>query len=346
MLFVNKERGTMNNKGLSIFNNYVPCSCACKYCFFCSRKTADGVDYEHGKQIALAFDKWRKNKSLNDFYLCYTIGHCADYNQLGENIKLNRSFNFIGASFLQINGIGLKTNEELNEYFKKIKEAGIKNIDTTFYGLPDFHDNFCSRKGDFYYLLDVIKMANYFKIDVQLTAPIFETNRNQMDKMFAIIDKYIINNNKPVIFLQDYRGNGENLEETRLTRESFSGLPEKIKRAINISRYKTEAEWIKTNEWTAQKNRTFVLALKQDTLRYIDGKSCDEIMDYLIDLDEKYYAALPGINDLSKIYGDVSNNRLYRERDLRWKWGKKYIRDNRIIIHDVTDERSCGSLRF
>jgi MoaA/NifB/PqqE/SkfB family radical SAM enzyme len=335
----------MENRGLTILNLNVPCSCACKYCLLRSCKTANGVDYEYGKDIAIAFDNWRKKRALNDFTLSYTIGHCADYDQLSDNISLNKRFDFPGWSFMQINGIGIKNDNKLDEYFTVIKEAGIEFIDTTFFGLSEFHDNFASRKGDFTYLLKIIEYANKYYIKVQPTMPIFENNKEQIGEVINLLNKYI-SNLKLSIFPHDYWGNGEILEENRLTKSSYEKLPDKIKRSINISRYKTEKEWLENNEWTIYNKRNFTLSLNQDIIKTIEGMTCDKIMKYLIEIDENYYSVVPDIYELSKLCGDHSNEKLYRERDLRWKWQKQYIKEHKIEIQDITDERFCGSLRY
>ena len=335
----------MVNKGLTVFNLNVPCSCACKYCLLRSCKTANGVDYEYGKDVAIAFDNWRKSKALNDFVLSYTIGHCADYYQLSDNISLNKKFNFPGWPFLQINGIGIKNDKEIDEYFMVIREAGIKFIDTTFFGLSEFHDNFASRKGDFAYLLKIIEYANKYDIKVQPTMPIFENNKDQIEEVINILNKYITNLELS-IFLHDYWGNGENFENVRLTKSSYEKLSDKIRRSINISRYKTEQEWLEINEWTMYNKRSFILSLNPDTVKIIEKMTCDEIINYLAKIDENYHSVVPNIYELSKLCGDCSCEKLYRERDLRWKWQKEYIKKHKIETLDITDERYSGSLRY
>jgi hypothetical protein len=335
----------MNNKGLSIYNLNVACSCACKYCLLRSCKKTIGIDYKKGKEIAVSFDKWRKTKSLNDFELSYTIGYCADYEQLYDNILLNKKFHFPGWSFLQINGIRIKNDSELDKYFRRINEAGITNIDTTFYGLSDFHDGFASRKGDFEYLLKIIEYANEYNINVQPSIPIFEENKKQIGELIDLLYKHL-ENKKLTMFLPDYRGYGIRLEDVRLNKSSYEKLPDDIKGIINISRYKSEKEWLEENKWSKLPNRKLNLSLTPDTIKTINKMPCDEVIKYLIDIDEKYYSTVPEICDLAKIYGNKENEKLYRERDLRWKWQKQYINDNKINIQDITDESINGSLRY
>ena len=73
--------------------------------------------------------------------------------------------------------------------------------------------------------------------------------------------------------------------------------------------------------------------------------SCDEIVAYVEKLDDEYYSAIPQINELAEIYGDRTNTKLYRLRDLLWKWQKQYIADYGIDIYNVTDERFCSTIR-
>lgn len=336
----------MQNKGLMIINHNTPCACACRYCFYRSCKKADGIEYFRGEKIALKFNEWRKSKSLNDFFLSYTISHCADYTQLVDNIKINQSFDFIGAKFLQINGIGIKNDVELRNYLESVKNAGVINVDTTFFGLSDYHDRFASRNGDFNYLLKIVQTVKELRMTIQPTIAIFDDNKDQIAELLSILDKYMTDDSKVSVFLQDYRGNGENLENIRLTKSSYEALPDNVRKLINISRYRTEQEWLQLDEWHEQVNRNLVLSLRLDTIEMIESMSCDEIIDYLIDLDEKYYSSLPSIEDLSKMYGDAKNQRLYRQRDLYWKWQKQFIKENGLQLHDVTDERLCGSFRY
>ncbi len=337
----------MVNKGLMIINHNVPCSCACRYCFFRSCKKAnDGIPYFRGKNMALRFNEWRKEKRMNDFWLCYAISHCADYPELIDNIELNKSFGFIGARYLQINGIGLKNESELTEYLSNVKNAGVTNIDTTFFGLEEYHDKFAGRQGDFKYLINILNIALKIGIVPQITFVILEDNKDQIEDLVSLLQKYVGVNGAIYGFLHDYRGNGENLENVRLTLQSYKALSDKAKRYINISRYKTEEEWLKSNGFSQYTSRNLVLALRPDNIDMLERMTCDEIIEYLVDLDESYYNAIPDIDVLAKLYGDKNCQKLYRQRDLLWKWQKQFIVDNKLQLHDVKDERLCGSMRF
>lgn len=334
----------MENKSLMIINHNTPCSCACKYCFFQSKKTSYGVPYDVGEKIALRFHKWLTSGQLPDLSLSYAISHCADYPELIRNIEFNKKLGFIGFSFLQINGIGLRDADSLKAYLQNVKEAGVTTVDTTFYGLREYHDKFAARKGDFDFLIEIVKNVISLGLTIQPTVVVLEDNKEQLTALFDLLTSLGCTNING--FIQDYRGNGIMLEDVRLTKESYDALPETVRSKTNIPKQKTESEWVTANNFTAPTARNLVLALRPDNIEMLEAMSCEEIIDYLLDIDNRYYSELPDISVLAKQYGDISNTKLYRQRDLWWKWSQAYIRDNKLTLHDITDQRNCGAIRY
>ena len=45
-------------------------------------------------------------------------------------------------------------------------------------------------------------------------------------------------------FLPDYRGRGYLMEKARITVQDYEKLSDKIKKTFNISRYKTQKDWL------------------------------------------------------------------------------------------------------
>lgn len=337
----------MINKGLWILNHNVPCSCACRYCLLRSHKKAEnGVPYERGKEMAFRFDEWRKKRKPADFWLSYTIGYCADYPELVDNIAFNKAFDYIGFRYLQINGIRFRSEPELFQYLKDAKDAGVTHVDTSFYGLEEYHDRFAARKGDFQYLIKILKVVQKLDLKPQISIPLFEDNKDQIEELVSLLEEYVGSEGAFHIFLQDYRGYGEHLERVRLLRRSYEALPNKIKRYMNLSRYKTEEKWLRDGNFPKYTSRNLHLVLGPDTIDMLEKMTCDEIVDYLVGLDEAYYEAIPDIHTLAGLYGNIKSQKLYRQRDLQWKWQKRYIADHNLKLHDVTDERLCGSMRF
>ncbi len=92
-----------------------------------------------------------------------------------------------------------------------------------------------------------------------------------------------------------------------------------------------------------QKSADFILC--SDNIDMFEKMSCDEIVAYVERLDDAYYGAIPQINELAEIYGDKTNTKMNRLRDLYWKWQKRFIADHSIDIYNVTNERLCSTVR-
>jgi hypothetical protein len=63
-------------------------------------------------------------------------------------------------------------------------------------------------------------------------------------------------------------------------------------------------------------------------------------------LDDDYYAAIPTVGELAKIYGNLNGDRYYSARDLYLSYQRRYIADHNIEIYDINDEQQCFSRRF
>ncbi|MHB1484118.1 MAG: hypothetical protein ACYCYI_05595 [Saccharofermentanales bacterium] len=333
----------MESISIGIQNLCVRCGCACKYCLLQSCKTSEGIEYFRGKKLAERFIEWGKSKQLNQLpYYC--IGFCAEYPELYDNISFNKSIGFMGASFLQCNGIKIRSKSETDEFVAKLKFAGIKMIDTTFFGNEKYHDQFAARNGDYKFMLQLSKSAVENGIACIPSIPITEENKYMIDDLLDVLSKIVdFNNLHP--FLPDYRGRGYLLEDARLTAKSYELLSEKVKSSIYINRYKTESEWLSESELPEYTKRALTITLREDNIDMFENMSCDEIIAYVEKLDHDYYNTIPTINEFAKMYGDQNNTKLYRLRDLFWMWQKRYIKDNNIDIYNVTDERFCNTFR-
>ena len=333
----------MKTIAVGIQNLYAPCNCACKYCLLQSCKKANGVDYYRGFKFAEKFVEWGKNKKLLSLPYYY-ISYCAEYPELFENISFNKSIGFIGATFLQCNGINLRTKSETEDFLYKLKVAGITNLDTTFYGDETYHDQFAARKGDYNFMMKFVKIAVEMDIKCTPSVVITEENKYMLDKLISTLSK-IAGEENVHSFLPDYRGHGYLMEGSRLTEKSFFDLSGIVKNTINIRRYKTEKDWLSCNMLPEYTTRTVIITLRKDNIELLEKMSCDEIVNYIENLDDEYYNTIPTINELAQLYGDSTNTKLYRFRDLFWKWQKRYIEDNNIKIYNVTDERFCHTIR-
>jgi len=334
----------MQTISIGIQNLLAPCRCACKYCLLQScKKAVDGIDYNRGKKFAERFVRWAKEKGLPELPY-YFIGYCAEYPQLFDNIAFNGSVGFTGANYMQCNGIRIRNEAETDEFTGRLKTAGIAMIDTTFFGNEEYHDRFAARAGDYEFMLRLAKSAVRRGITSSPSVVVTEENAAMLDGLIDTLAQ-ITDLHNIHAFLPDYRGRGNLMEDTRLTKESYETLSEKVKSRINFSRYKTESEWLSMRTLPEYTKRAIVVTLRKDNIEQFEQMSCGEIVKYVEDLDDAYYRAIAPVNQLSKLYGDPNNTKLYRLRDLFWMWQKRYIKENHLSLYDVTDERFCNTVR-
>ncbi|MBN1777319.1 MAG: hypothetical protein JW811_04275 [Clostridiales bacterium] len=333
----------METVSVGIQNLYAPCSCACKYCLLQSSKKAEGVDYYRGRKIAERFIRWGKEHNLENLP-CYSIAYCADYPELFDNISFNQAIGFAGASFLQCNGIEIKTISETDKFIAKLKIAGIKTIDVTFFGNEKYHDRFSVHTGDYRFMLQLAKSAKRHGMTCAPSIVITEENKDMLEALFNILGQ-ITDISNIHSFLPDYRGRGYLMEDSRLTEKSYALLSDQVKSTMNIQRYQTEKDWLSDGKLPEYTKRALVITLREDNIEMLESMTCDEIVSYVENLDKDYYRAIPPINQLAELYGNPQNTKLYRLRDLLWMWQKRYRDENHITIYNVTDERFCYTIR-
>ena len=135
------------------------------------------------------------------------------------------------------------------------------------------------------------------------------------------------------------------LEPVRFSAEDFRKLSEDVRGRINWNRFKTEADWLHSGFPTTE-NRVLTVTLRPDNVDFFEKLSFEETIAYLEKLDDLYYACIPTVEELAKIYGDPNGNRYYSARDLYLNYQQRYIADHSLKLYDMNDERHCFSRRF
>ncbi len=333
----------MRTIAVGVQNLMVPCGCACRYCLLFSNKTANGADYRRGRAVAERLAEWTKAEEGRPAFTSYTVAHCAEYGEICDNIAFNRHYGAYNAGLLQCNGINIRDEAETERFIEKIKAAGISTIDTTFFGDEFYHDKFAARQGDYDFMLRLMRKAVEHGIVCAPSIAVTEENKTMLSALIDTLED-IAGKGKVNAFLPDYRGRGYMMEDARLTAESYEALTKRVKDVLNLSRYETEKEWL-TSPLPEYTRRVVEVTLRADNIEYIESLSPEELITYVEGLDDAYYRAIPSVNELAMMYGDISNARLYRPRDLYWKWQKRYIRERGLDIYNVTDERNCWTMR-
>lgn len=107
----------------------------------------------------------------------------------------------------------------------------------------------------------------------------------------------------------------------------------------------SEGQWLSENVFPEPDKRCLTLSLTPDNFERYNNMSAEEIIGELERLDDAFYAAVPSAEELARLYGNPLGDRLFRYRDLVLLWTKRYVRENGLRLHDMTDERGHFSTR-
>ena len=314
-----------------------PCNCRCRHSSLESGKRADTVPFERAKALAEKFVRWLEAQGIEDFPVDIIFGYSPDSPDLAQCTEFNLKHGATGR-FVPVNGMRFKSDEELKDLFLSFREIGVTGVGVTFYGLRDLHDRWAGREGDFDYTLQVAEKAAECGID--RCEGIF-LSREALPNLAALIDLLdpIPGRKGRHICPWDYRGRGKNLENERIRASEISGLPRSVRELIDLGgwrSYKPEAEWIEriaAGGILRKNSRYCMIAVWRDNIERLESMDCDEILQAMRDVDNRFYEAIPSLSTLAKLYGRRSGERLYALRDLEWKWTDCHLRAHSEIDH-------------
>lgn len=331
----------MKTTSLGIENLCVPCNSSCRYCLLSSCGKATGVAYDRGKRLAKRlYDE--VNEADLGCKVYHYIGYCMDAEHLVDYIRFSQQIGSPSARFLQLNGLKMRDELQTKELVRNIRAEGIKQIDLTFYGTEAYHDRFAGRQSDFAFLLRILSAAEQVGLDVHISCPIHKENMAQMDELLSLLDGYATSGIS--LFLPHGKGRGRYLEDLRLAEDDLDRLSSRTRTLLRNCR--AEREWISDGFCDEPKSRTLVLSLKPDNIEMLEKMSVQQILRYLEEMDDRYYAQVPSINELAMRYGKRDGNRLYRrDRDLYLEWQQRFLDETNADIWDMNDETHHFSIR-
>lgn len=331
----------MKTVSVGIENLFVPCRCHCRHCLLSASGKPSGVDYHRGQAFAERFYAWvQKNRPDLGFF--FYVGNCMDFPELPEYIQFTKRLT-PWLDILKLDGMELRAEAETAALLRSMREAGARGIDLTFYGVGDYHDRFAARKGDFDYLLLLLRKAKQEGMVVQASIALIQENVDQMPELFRILEENSVDS--MFCFLPHAKGRGENLSSQRLTQADFERLCPTAKDHFSRVPHYTETAWLERKTLPTASERSLILSLRADTIDRLEQMDPAEILAELEQMDDAYYAALPPMEQLAKQYGRPENQQLFRLRDLYLQWQKRYLREHPLEGPDMNDERYSFSVR-
>ena len=332
----------MKTVSINVMNLCIPCENRCRYCLLSYDGKVSGVDYKRSERYARRFYEWvRVNRPELSFL--FGFGYSMEHPDLLSAIDFCQSIGSATGDFLQFDGMKFRTDKELEMLLRQLKDHGIKLIDLTFYGTEEYHDRFAARRGDYQLMIHTLAMANKLNLNVTVSIPITHENADQMDALIADLNQY--RTQRIACFIPHCEGRGRLLDHVRFSAEDYIYLSENVRKRINWNRFKTESEWLRCGFPVTDK-RVLTVTLTPENVDFFEGLSFEETIAYLEKLDDSYYASIPPVEELARIYGDPKSDRYYSAWDLYMSYQRRYITDHSIEIYDMNDERQCFSRRF
>lgn len=338
------ERGVLV-KTVSIYvsNLCVPCENRCRHCLLSWDGRLRGADYDRSTAYARRFNSWLKENRPELSFVFY-YGYSMEHPRLLESIDFLRQIGSPGGELLQFDGMRFRNGKEIRELLASLKGHGIRLIDLTFYGTRGYHDRFAARTGDFDYMMDILRVAGEVGLDVEAGIPLTRENAHQAGELVDLLMGYSLN--RLFCFVPHGEGRGVSLEPVRLRQCDYVELPERVRKCFNRQKFRPEGEWIREGSFSRPERRMLNLGLTRENMDYFENLGFAETIAYLEKLDDDYYAAVPGMPELARLYGNPQGDRFYSERDLYLTYQRRYVAENNLELPDMNDERLCFSRQF
>lgn len=321
----------------------VPCACRCRYCLLSWDGRPVGAPWDRAAAFARAFRAWQR-QHRPDLRFAFTFGYSMEHPQLRQAIRLLRELGSPQSEFLQCDGMRMRSGAECRELGVMLAEEGVKHLNFTFYGLPDYHDRFAGRPGDFSLLLRLLRAAVAAGLTTSARVPLTAESITQAGELISLLKDSGCAD--VTLFIPHEEGRGVLLAPIRLTEKDLRRLPDDACALLDRRVYRSEREWLAPGALTGDTRRSLILSLTGENVARCERADPAALIAELEALDDAYYAAFPPPAELAARCGDPNGDRLYSRRDLLFHYRRLYAREFPAAVYDVTDERYSGSRRY
>ncbi len=321
----------------------VPCACRCRYCLLDWDGKPLGLPWERSVDFARRFKRWM-DENRPELRFSFAFGYAMEHPRPREALAFLREIGSPQATFLQCDGMRMRSREECESLTRLLAEEGVKHLNFTVYGLREYHDAFAGRRGDFELLLRMLRAARETGLETSAGIPLSAESAPQADALIELLRRET-GCGKIRLFVPHQEGRGIALEPIRFSEADWETLSPETRRLLNRQLYRPEREWLEEGAFVPEKRRSLLLSLRPDNIERWEAMAPGEILAETEALDEAYYAAFPTLPELAARYGDPKGGRFYRQRDLFAHYRRLYAAEHGVSVYDVTDERQSGSRR-
>ncbi len=332
----------MKTESVLLTNLCVPCACRCRYCLLSWNGKPVGIPWERSCAFAERFIA-EVQKEAPELRCDFSFGYSMEHPNLAETIRFLRRIGSPQAELLQCDGMRMRNAAECMELAGMLTAEGVKSLNFTFYGLPEYHDRFAARKGDFDLMIRMIQAAAAAGLQVSAGVPLTKENAAHAPELLRNLLEHGCERVR--FFIPHEEGRGASLAAIRLEKKDLESLPEEVLQRLNRKVYRLEADWVREQD-PMETRRMILVSFRQDNIDRYESMSAMDVIREIEELDDAYYATFPPFRELARQYGDANGERLYGYRDLFAHYRSLYAEDQGIRIYDVTDERQSGSRRY
>lgn len=334
----------MKTESVLMQNLFVPCACRCRYCLLSWDGKTVGVSWERSAAFAQRFRQWQQ-QNRPDLKFSFTFGYAMEHPDLKNALRLLREIGSPQADYLQCDGMRMRTEPECEALANLLRSEGVKHLNFTFYGLPEYHDRFAGRTGDFSLMLRMMRAANAAGLAVSAGIPLTKESAPQADALIGILEERALCR-RITLFVPHEEGRGVLLQSVRFSEDDLIQLSPDARARINFSLYRSERDWLASRAFSEETRRMLLLSLRPDTIDRYEAMSPGEIIAETEALDDEYYRAFPTLPALADRYGDPEGRQFYRQRDLFYHYRRLFAKEHSVAVYDVADERRSGSRRY
>lgn len=263
----------------------------------------------------------------------------ADIFQLIASFPYTSNFHEMMAT----NGSGIARAENHRALLEKMKNAGLKAIQLSPYGLESTHDWFACCKGAFQDLMSAARRGIEAGLMINWQYFFHKKNVNELPEL-VIYGRKITKDgeSEESISIVSPAGRGREIEHLRPDSDELQKLPEEIRKIKFLPDYHSEAEWIEEAISGRMEKllRNYYQKIRErgypELFLHFDKQNINRLSEII---DESRHQkkpqklgediSEPDLKWLAKEYGDKENKAIYKASMMRNKWLKVYQNEKR-----------------
>lgn len=260
--------------------------------------------------------------------------HIAEIYQLVSSFPYSSDFH----KTIATNGSGIATAENYRDMLGKMRDAGLKTIQLSPYGLENTHDWFACRNGAFQEMMSAARRSIEMSLMVNWQYFFHKRSAHELYELLQYGREITKDGeSEESISIVAPAGRGREIEHLRPDSHDLQKLPEELRKIKSLPDYHSEAEWIEEAASGRMEDllREFYGKLRErnhpELFLHFSKQNMDKISEVI---EEARHRAAPkrigeGLSDhdlkwLARRYGDKKNKSLYNASMMRNKWLKSH----------------------